>query len=41
MGGFFMHIIRVSSLLGDVNCDGTVDIFDVVQASMSYDSKRG
>lgn len=31
----------VSALAGDVNCDGRVDIYDVVQACVSYGSKEG
>jgi len=34
-------IIKVSSLLGDVNCDGIVDISDIIQAAASFDSKEG
>jgi hypothetical protein len=34
-------IITVSALLGDVNCDGQVNILDVVQAVNSYGSKEG
>jgi len=30
--------IKVSGLAGDVNCDGKVDIFDIVQACAGYDS---
>jgi hypothetical protein len=34
-------IIRVSALVGDVNCDGQVDILDIVQAANCYGSKEG
>jgi len=34
-------IIAVSDLAGDVNCDGVVDIYDVVEACLSYGSKEG
>lgn len=33
--------IMVSSLTGDVNCDGIVDIYDVVEAAISYDAMEG
>jgi len=33
-------IIKVSALAGDVNCNGKVDICDVVQAVSSYGSKE-
>jgi hypothetical protein len=32
--------IRVSNILGDVNCHGIVDIYDVVEACSSYGSKE-
>jgi hypothetical protein len=35
------HDIRVSSLIGDVNCDGTVNIFDATLALQCYGSKEG
>ena len=31
--------VKVSALIGDVNCDGKVDILDLVQAATSYGSK--
>ena len=31
-------IIAVSDLAGDVNCDGKVDIYDIIQAASSYSS---
>ncbi|MCS7115728.1 MAG: hypothetical protein N0A00_10120 [Candidatus Bathyarchaeota archaeon] len=34
-------IIKVSILAGDVNCDGEVDIYDVLMACVAYDSKEG
>jgi parallel beta-helix repeat protein len=34
-------IIKVSALAADVNCDGKVDISDIVQAAASYGSKEG
>jgi len=34
-------IINVSSLLGDVNCDDIVDIYNIVHAASSFDSKEG
>jgi hypothetical protein len=33
--------IKVSSLVGDVNCDGTVNLFDVITALASYGSQEG
>ena len=33
--------ILVSSLIGDVNCDGTVNIYDIILASTSYHSNEG
>lgn len=33
--------IKVSSLVGDVNCDGTVNLFDAVTALASYGSQEG
>jgi hypothetical protein len=33
-------VIRVSPLLGDVNCDGKVDLKDLIQAAASYRSKE-
>jgi hypothetical protein len=33
--------IKVSSLVGDVNCDGTVDVFDAVGLLASYGSREG
>lgn len=33
--------IRVSALVGDVNCDGEVDLYDVVEASASYGARQG
>ena len=35
------YIIRVSALTGDVNCDGTVNIEDIVEATSSYCTKEG
>jgi parallel beta-helix repeat protein len=35
------HAIKVSDLVGDVNCDGKVDILDIVLACVSYASKDG
>jgi len=34
-------VINVSSLPGDVNCDGIVDICDITQAAASYNFKEG
>jgi hypothetical protein len=34
-------IIKVSSLAGDVNCDGAVDLYDLVTAAISHRSKEG
>lgn len=34
-------IIKVSSLMGDVNCDGKVNIHDIVMACVAYNSKEG
>jgi len=31
--------LKVSSLVGDVNCDGTVDILDLATAAVAYSSK--
>jgi hypothetical protein len=33
-------IVRVSRLVGDVNCDGEVNIFDLVQSAIIYGSKE-
>ena len=33
-------IIKVSALAGDVNCDGKVDIYDIIQAASSYGSRE-
>jgi len=33
--------LRVSSLVGDVNCDGTVDIYDATSVCNSYGSREG
>jgi parallel beta-helix repeat protein len=34
-------VLRVSSLFGDVNCDGKVNIVDLIQLAASYGSKEG
>jgi hypothetical protein len=34
-------IIKVSALIGDVDCDGEISIFDIVSAAASYGSKQG
>ena len=33
--------VGVSSLMGDVNCDGKVDILDIIGASLSYGLEEG
>jgi hypothetical protein len=34
------YILTTSAVAGDVNCDGTVDIYDIVEACLSYGSRE-